>query len=456
MIHKFIINGVRLVLDVHSGALHLVDEVVWDLLDGYFHQPPEKLTMGNAQKHARAEAAEALSEIGQLVGEGALFSEDHLKEFWAPPEHNIIKALCLYLAHDCNLQCRYCFGSRGGCPRSRGLMTPAVGRQAVDFLLASSGPRRYIEIDFFGGEPLLNFSVLQELVMYSREVASRQNKEIKFTLTTNAVLLNKKIGNYLAENGISVIFSLDGRPQVHDRMRIFPDGSGSYTIVVNNIAEFLKSYPDLDYYLRGTFTRYNLDFTSDVLHMADLGFSRISVEPVVAFSDAEHALREEDLPFIDAEYERLTEELLERAKQGQEIDFYHFNIDLEGGPCLPKRLSGCGAGDEYLAVTPEGDLYPCHQFVGRLDYWMGDVRRGIVKNDLRELFRRAHIYNKEGCGDCWAKFYCSGGCRANAQAFRNDIYKSYKLTCHLMKKRLECALYFQVFKNKNRVLMKNL
>jgi len=447
MIHKFMVNGERFVLDVNSGALHLVNGLVWDLLDeDYQRRTREELVARGAPKYSPEETAEALAEIDLLVAEGALFSDDLLKGSWEPPEHGIVKALCLHLAHDCNLSCRYCFGAQGSFAGPRSLMPAEVGRRAVDFLLASSGPRRHVEIDFFGGEPLLNFAVLRELVAYGREKAARANKEIKFTVTTNAVLLNDQVGDYLAENQISVILSLDGRPPVHDRMRVFPNGSGSYATVVNNIARFLEAHPDADYYLRGTFTRANLDFAGDVLHLADLGFDKISVEPVVASPKENYALREEDLPLVFAEYERLAAELVSRARRGREIDFYHFNIDLDGGPCLPRRLRGCGAGGEYLAVTPQGDLYPCHQFVGRPDYWLGDVDRGVVRSDLRAMFRHAHVYNKEGCGECWARFYCSGGCHASAQAFRGDIHKPYRLACLYMQKRLECALYCQALK----------
>jgi len=447
MIHKFTVNGERFVLDVNSGALHLVDGLVWDLLDDDFpRRTRDELVARCAPKYPPDEAAEAIAEIERLVAEGALFSEDLLRGSWELPGDEIVKALCLHLAHDCNLSCRYCFGAQGSFAGPRSLMPAEVGRRAIDFLLASCGPRRHVEIDFFGGEPLLNFSVLRELVAYGRDRAARLGKEIKFTVTTNAVLLTKKTGDYLAENQISVILSLDGRRPVHDRMRVFPGGDGSYDLVVNNISRFLEAHPEVDYYLRGTFTRANLDFAGDVLHLADLGFDKISVEPVVASPEESYALREEDLPLVFAEYERLAAELVSRARRGREIDFYHFNIDLAGGPCLPKRLSGCGAGGEYLAVTPQGDLYPCHQFVGRPDYWLGDVARGVVRSDLRAMFRRAHIYNKEGCSECWARFYCSGGCHASAQAFNGDIHKPYKLACRYMQKRLECALYFQALK----------
>lgn len=446
MIHKFIFDDFRFVLDVNSGALHLVDEVVWDLLEGYPLLQPEKLAARYAGVYSRQEVAEATEEIEQLVQEGLLFTGDPLGGSWEPPGHQIVKALCLHLAHTCNLKCRYCFAGQGAFGESRGLMPLAVGQQAIDFLLSASGPRRHVEVDFFGGEPLLNFSVLEHLVSYGREKASLLGKEIKYTVTTNAMLLNDRIGGYLNDNRVSVILSLDGRREVHDKLRVFPDGSGSYGIVLKNTSHFLNSYPNVDYFLRGTFTRYNLDFASDVLHMVDLGFPKVSVEPVVAFEGEDYALCEEDLPLVYAEYEHLTRELLARFHRGQKVDFYHFDIDLEGGPCLLKRLSGCGAGYEYLAVTYKGDLYPCHQFVGRPEYCMGDVYNGIVRDDLRDLFRHAHVYSKEGCSDCWAKFYCSGGCHANAHASNGSIHKPYQLACRLMQKRLECALYLQARK----------
>jgi len=446
MIHKFIFDGVRLVLDVNSGALHLVDRVVWDLLEEYPGLQREEVAARYADVYSRQEVAEAIEEIEQLVHQGLLFAGDPLGGSWQPPGHRIVKALCLHLAHTCNLKCSYCFAGQGSFGESAGLMPLAVGQQAIDFLLAASGPRRHVEVDFFGGEPLLNFPVLEHLVSYGREKASLLGKEIKYTVTTNAVQLNERIGNYLDDNRISVILSLDGRREVHDKWRVFPDGRGSYEIVANNISRFLDSHPKVDYYLRGTFTRYNLDFASDVLHMSDLGFPKVSVEPVVAFEEEDYAFREEDLPLVCAEYEHLTRELLARSRRGQKVDFYHFNIDLDEGPCLLRRLSGCGAGYEYLAVTYKGDLYPCHQFVGRPEYRMGDVYKGIVRDDLRDLFRHAHVYSKEGCSACWARFYCSGGCHANAHAFNGSIRKPYQLACRLMRKRLECALYLQAMK----------
>jgi len=445
MIHKFSFNGDRLVLDVHSGSLHLVDEIVWDLLDDYQNLGRNELLARHARRYPLAEIEESLAEIELLVKEGVLFSPDSLEDSWEPPRDSVVKALCLNLAHDCNLRCLYCFGSQGDYHGPRELMSEETGKKAIDFLLASSGPRTHVEIDFFGGEPLLNQAVLQGLTAYGRQQAEILNKKMKFTATTNALLLNEKTGNYLAENQISMILSLDGRPQVHDRMRIHPGGKGSFQSVYGNVSRVLKAHPEVDYYIRGTFTRHNLDFAADVLYLADLGFDKISVEPAVITPVEGYALQEKDLPLLYAEYERLAKEMLQRAAKGRKIDFYHFNMDLEGGPCLPKRLTGCGAGHEYLAVTPSGDLYPCHQFAGRQDYWMGDVQRGIVRKDLQELFRQAHIYNKKGCRHCWAKFYCSGGCHANACAANNDIFIPHRLSCELMRKRLEGALYYQAF-----------
>lgn len=443
MIHRFAVNGKKFVLDVNSGALHQVDGLAWELLADFPRPAGGKLPAAPPGGYPPEEVAGALAEIEQLVREGVLFSGDPLDGSWNPPEETVVKALCLHLAHDCNLRCRYCFGAQGAFGGPRGLMPAEVARRAVDFLLRSAGGRRHVEIDFFGGEPLLNLSVLRETVAYGRAQARRAGKEIKFTLTTNAVLLDEKTGDYLTENGISVILSIDGRPQVHDRMRVFPGGRGSYERVAENISRFLAAHPEADYYLRGTFTRKNLDFAADVLHLAGLGFTRLSVEPVVGASPEDCALTEDDLPAVFAEYERLAAELAERAKNGRPVDFYHFNIDLEGGPCLPRRLTGCGAGVEYLAVTPEGDLYPCHQFVGRAAFRMGDVRAGVVREDLRELFRGAHVYAKEECRRCWAKFLCGGGCHAGAAAVNGDIKKPGPLACRIVKKRLECALYYR-------------
>ena len=343
----------------------------------------------------------------------------------------------------CNLRCGYCFAGSGNFGGDRSVMSAEVGRQAIDFLIAHSGARINSEIDFFGGEPLLNFSVVKEIVAYGKQQAALQGKKFKFTLTTNAVLLDESVIAYLNENNISVVLSLDGRPQVHDRMRPDCGGGGSYAQVRPRISRLVESRNNEGYYVRGTYTKLNPDFDADVLHMADLGYRQLSVEPVVGNGE-DYAFTAEDLPALYAAYDRLTEAYLSRKREGRPFNFFHFNVDINHGPCVAKRLSGCGAGHEYFAVTPAGDLYPCHQFVGREEFKMGDVWQGMVKKDLSLKFRRNHIFNKEECSGCWARYYCSGGCHANAQAFHNDITKPYQLGCELQKYRLECALYIQV------------
>jgi len=444
LLHKFIFDGTRIVLDVHSGAVHEVDELAWDLLDGYGQVTEVELIERTRGRYDPVDVAETLEEIKELEQCGLLFSPDPYQGKYTPSNEIVTKALCLHLAHSCNLSCRYCFAGQGRFGGGDQLMPLEIGRAAIDFLIERSGNRKHLEIDFFGGEPLLNFEVLKELVYYGIQRASERGKVFKFTVTTNALLLNREVSQFLNEHEINVVLSLDGRQEVHDRMRPIPGGAGSYERVVSRIKSFVGSQHNRNYIIRGTYTRHNLDFCNDVLHMADLGFKHLSVEPVVAPEGAPYAIRQEDLPAVLAEYEQLTRELLRRREAGEPIDFFHFNIDLEGGPCLPKRLTGCGAGYEYLAVAPNGDLYPCHQFVGRSNYLMGNVLEGRVRPDLVEAFRQAHIYNKEGCAGCWAKFYCSGGCHANAEAANGSIYRPHEQGCSLARKRLECALYLKV------------
>lgn len=446
MLHKFIFDGVRIVLDVHSGAVHVVDELTWELLDRYEQTGRAALEQDLAGQFDAAEIKAAINEIDGLVQAGLLFSPDPYQGHYEPRAEPVIKAMCLHVAHDCNLSCKYCFAGQGHFGGDSGIMSLEVGRRAIDLLLKNSGTRRHIEVDFFGGEPLLNMPLVKDLVPYGRNRAAELGKQIKFTLTTNALLLDREIQDYLYDHNISVVLSLDGRPEIHDTMRTTINGKGSYQIVMPHIQEYVRRNSPGGYYVRGTFTRHNLDFSRDVMHMAELGFKEVSVEPVVAEPEAEYALQEEDLPVIFNEYEKLTRQFLEMYRQGREINFFHFNIDLLGGPCLPKRLSGCGAGQEYVAVTPTGELYPCHQFVGRTEYCLGDVVRGVVNPELVNRFRQAHVYNKEGCADCWAKFYCSGGCHANAEAFNGDILKPFRQGCVLAQKRFECAIYLQVKK----------
>ncbi|MCL5781082.1 MAG: thioether cross-link-forming SCIFF peptide maturase [Firmicutes bacterium] len=444
MIHKFIFDGVRIVLDVHSGAVHVVDELVWDILELYQVKSGEGILQTLTPLYNPEEIEQALAEINTLQEEGLLYSTDPHQEGYRPRRDGVVKALCLHAAHDCNLRCKYCFAGQGQFGGPSGLLSAETGRAAIDFLIDQSGNRKHIEIDFFGGEPLLNFKVIKELVPYGREKAKQAGKEIKFTLTTNGVLLNKEVQQFLLENQMAAVLSLDGRPEVHNAMRPTPAGKGSYDKVLGAFQEYVQQKPPGGYYIRGTYTRHNLDFSQDVLHMAEQGFRDISVEPVVAGNETDYAFREEDLPVLMQEYEKLTRQLLARREAGEPVNFFHFNIDLNGGPCLPKRLSGCGAGYEYLAVTPEGDLYPCHQFVGKPEFLLGHVNEGIKNPDIIETFRQAHIYNKAQCTNCWAKFYCSGGCHANAKAFNDNLLKPYEIGCHLARKRFECAIYLQV------------
>jgi uncharacterized protein len=444
LLHKFIFDGTRIVLDVHSGVVHEVDELAWELLEGYRLVTDSELIDRTRGRYDPEEVAGALKEIKELEQSGLLFSPDPCQGQYAPRGEVVTKALCLHLAHSCNLNCRYCFAGQGRFGGDDQLMPLETGRAAIDFLIERSGGRKHLEIDFFGGEPLLNFNVLKELVFYGQQRAGERGKAFKFTVTTNALLLNREVTQFLNDHKISVVLSLDGRQEVHDAMRPTPGGAGSYEAVKTRIKRFVNSRDNSNYIIRGTFTRHNLDFCSDVLHMAELGFKHLSMEPVVAPKEAGYAIRQEDLPMVLSQYEQLTRELLLRREAGRPLDFFHFNIDLEGGPCLLKRLTGCGAGHEYLAVAPNGDLYPCHQFVGRSEYLMGNVSDGRVEPGLVAAFRRAHVYNKEGCAGCWAKFYCSGGCHANAEAVNGSIYRPQEQGCVLARKRLECALYLKV------------
>ncbi|MEG6617257.1 thioether cross-link-forming SCIFF peptide maturase [Peptococcaceae bacterium 1198_IL3148] len=442
MLHKFEFDGTKLVLDVHSGALHQVDDLTWDLLNDFEVTPKETLLAKYSDKYHPAEVAEVLAEIEQLKAQGLLFSPDPLGGSYHPQE-GVVKALCLHIAHDCNLRCRYCFAGQGPFGGDRSLMSVETGIAALDFLFQQSVGRKHVEVDFFGGEPLMNFGVVKQLVEYGRNKAKELGKEVKFTLTTNAVLLDETVQQYLVDNHISVVLSLDGRDCVHDKMRPTAGNNGSYQRVLKNIKAMVEKNPPGGYYVRGTFTRHNLDFSQDVLHMIEQGFVDISVEPVVASPEDDYAFRPEDLPIIKEEYANLTRHILSMKQQNKPVNFFHFNIDLDGGPCLAKRLSGCGAGHEYMAVTPDGYLYPCHQFVGRPEYKIGHVTDKQLNKEISKMFRNAHIYNKQSCSECWAKYHCSGGCHANAQSFNHDLHKPYQLGCDLAKIRLECALYLK-------------
>lgn len=443
MIHQYKSNGYNIVLDVNSGAIHVVDDLVYDVIElleaGKTEDQVKDALTG---KYEISQLAEALDECRELKESGLLFTEDiyenAIMNFKARP--TVVKALCLHIAHDCNLACRYCFAEEGEYHGRRALMSYEVGKKALDFLIANSGNRRNLEVDFFGGEPLMNWQVVKDLVTYGREQEKLHNKKFRFTLTTNGVLLNDEVMEFCNREMANVVLSIDGRKEVHDYMRPFRKGKGSYDLVLPKFQKFAESRGQTNYYVRGTFTRNNLDFSEDVLHLADLGFRQVSVEPVVAQDTEDYALREEDLPKIFEEYDKLAAEMVRREQEGKGFTFFHFMMDLTGGPCVYKRLSGCGSGTEYLAVTPWGDFYPCHQFVGHEEYLMGNVDEGITRTDIVDEFRCCNVYTKEKCRNCFAKFYCSGGCAANSYNFHGTIQDAYDIGCELQRKRVECAI----------------
>mgnify|MGYP002624877331 CR=1 FL=1 len=440
-IHKFVQGGKFILLDINSGAVHLVDRMIFDIMDHFDGENDQTVRAELADRYSTADLDEALDELHQLIDAQLLFAPD----IDVPPtfkQSGIVKSLCLMVAQDCNLRCKYCFGD-GGSYGARGVMSAEVGRAAVDFIIKKSINRRHCEIDFFGGEPLINFSTVKAVTEYVRAREIETNKIFKLTLTTNGMLLNDGAIDWLNENNISVVLSLDGRKEIHDAMRPDSTGHGSYDRARKNFKRLVDSRNGENYYLRGTYTRRNLDFTDDVLSMHDAGFDVLSVEPVV-LKDSPLGFTEDDLPTIRREYDRLTEAYLERQRQGRGFFFFHFNVDLSNGPCVAKRLSGCGAGHEYFAVDVNGDLYPCHQFVGRAGYRLGSVFDGVDDpRGLQDYFRRSHVLNKPRCRECWARFYCSGGCHANADLFHGDIRQPYEVGCEIQKKRLECAIYVQ-------------
>lgn len=446
MVHQYKNNGYNIILDVNSGSVHVVDDMVYDMIPYYKEKGPEETIRLLSGRYPEAELREGAADLEELTAAGKLYSEDIYEDYIqeiVDAKKPVVKALCLHIAHDCNLACRYCFAEEGEYHGHRALMSYEVGKKALDFLIEHSGSRRNLEVDFFGGEPLLNWQVVKDLVAYGRRQEKIHNKNFRFTLTTNGVLLNDEVQEFVNREMANVVLSIDGRKEVHDHMRPFRNGKGSYDLVLPRFRKLADSRNQEKYYVRGTFTRYNRDFSRDVLHLADLGFRQISVEPVVGTEEEEYALRPEDLPEIFAEYDRLAAEMVRRYGTDEDFTFFHFMLDLTGGPCVAKRLSGCGSGTEYLAVTPWGDLYPCHQFVGEEKYRMGNVDEGIVRTDVREEFRNCNVYSKEKCRDCFARFYCSGGCAANAYKFHGSINEAYEISCELEKKRVECAIMIQ-------------
>ncbi len=442
MVYQYKNNGYNIVLDVNSGAVHIVDDMVYDIIPLYEAYTADEITARLRDRYPAEDIKEAVEELTELKAAGELFTpdeyEDYIDDFKNRPV--VVKALCLHIAHDCNLACRYCFAQEGEYHGHRELMPLETGRAALDFLIRSSGNRRNLEVDFFGGEPTLNFQVVKDLVQYGRSQEKQHNKKFRFTLTTNGILLNDEMMEFANQEMDNVVLSLDGRREINDRMRPFPKGAGSYDLVVPKFLKFAESRHQEKYYVRGTYTHHNLDFSKDVLHLADLGFQQISVEPVVARETDDYAIRGEDLPQLFAEYDILAQEMIRRHQEGKDFNFFHFMIDLAGGPCVAKRLSGCGSGTEYLAVTPWGDLYPCHQFVGNEQFLMGNVWDGVKNTAVRDEFKCCNVYAKDKCRECFARFYCSGGCAANSYNFHGNIRDTYDIGCELQKKRIECAI----------------
>ena len=441
MVHQYKNNGYNIVLDVCSGSVHVVDDMVYDVIALYEELNKEEI-VEKLPQYPKEEILEACEEIEALKEAGQLFTEDVYKEAIIDfkKRKTVVKALCLHIAHDCNLACKYCFAEEGEYHGDRSLMSYEVGKKALDFLIANSGNRVNLEVDFFGGEPLMNFQVVKDLVAYGRSQEEKFNKKFRFTLTTNGMLLNDEVMEFANKEMANVVLSIDGRKEVHDFMRPTRNGKGSYDLIIDKFKKMAELRNQTNYYVRGTFTHHNLDFSNDVLHLADLGFKQISAEPVVAADEEAYAIREEDLPKLFEEYDTLAKEMVKREKAGQGFNFFHFMIDLTGGPCLYKRLSGCGSGTEYLAVTPWGDLYPCHQFVGMEEFKLGNVDVGIEKTDMVDEFKMCNVYAKDKCKDCFARFYCSGGCAANSYNFHGNLLDAYDIGCELERKRVECAI----------------
>lgn len=453
MVHQYKLNGYNIVLDTCSGAVHVVDEVAYDVIEMYPIKSSDEIVSELLEKYRdREDVTEeelrfCIEDVESLVKAKKLYTEDNFESMagtFKERSGNVVKALCLHVAHTCNLNCSYCFASQGKYHGERAIMSYEVGKRALDFLIENSGTRRNLEVDFFGGEPLMNWDVVKDLVKYARSVEKEHNKNFRFTLTTNGMLIDDDVIEFANKEMSNVVLSLDGRKEIHDLTRVDYAGNGSYDRIVPKFKELVDSRGGQGYYMRGTFTHANPDFTKDVFHMADLGFTELSMEPVVSAPDDPMALTPEDLEVVKEQYEILAKEMIKRDREGRGFTFYHYMIDLTAGPCIYKRISGCGSGTEYMAVTPWGDLYPCHQFVGEEEYKLGDIWNGVTNDNLREEFRSCNAYAREDCKDCWAKLYCSGGCAANAYHATGTIRGIYKPGCELFKKRIECAIMIKV------------
>ena len=450
MIHKYKSGDYNIVLDVNSGGVHVVDALTYDMLDNIAPPLadvcPEEVVTKLSRFYNRAEILSCYDEIVEAEKAGILFAPDEYEQYAKFAVASPVKSMCLNIAHDCNLRCQYCFAATGDFGEGRKLMTLETGKKAVDFLLQHSGDRKNLEMDFFGGEPLMNFSVVKQIVTYARSQEAAYGKKFRFTITTNGMLLDDEKIDFINQEMSNVVLSVDGRKEINDTMRKRLDGSGSYDRILPLYQKLVRQRGEKEYYVRGTYTKYNLDFSEDVFALLDAGFDQISIEPVVAAAEKPYAITEADLPQIFQEYERLMQRMLDYEATGKKFNFFHFMIDLDQGPCAIKRLRGCGCGNEYVAITPDGDIYPCHQFVGEAAYKMGNVDDETFDQEMKKDFAKAHIYNKPDCRQCWAKFYCSGGCCANNYQYAGDIHKAYKISCEIEKKRLECAIALKVMR----------
>lgn len=455
MVHCYKLGGLNIVLDTYSGSVHVVDELAYDIVEMFEEKTTDEIVAALLAKYpdradvTENEIRECCAQVEQLKEQGQLFTEDtyadkagQLKQRSA----GVIKALCLHVAHTCNLNCSYCFASQGKYHGERAIMSFEVGKAALDFLIAHSGTRHNLEVDFFGGEPLMNFDVVKKLVAYARSIEKAVGKNFRFTLTTNGMLINDDVIDFANREMSNVVLSLDGRKEVHDRFRVDYAGKGSWERIVPKFQKLVQERGNKNYYMRGTFTHANPDFLKDIQQMLDLGFTELSMEPVVCAADDPSALTQEDLPIVLEQYEKLAELMIQRRREGRPFTFYHYMIDLKGGPCIYKRISGCGSGTEYMAVTPWGDLYPCHQFVGEEKFRLGDVWNGVTNTQCQDEFAACNVYARPECADCWAKLYCSGGCAANAYHATGSVTGVYKYGCELFRKRMECAIMVEALK----------
>lgn len=452
MIHAYKMNGYNIILDQNSGCVHSVDEATYDIITMYESKSRDEIKSYILDKYKNQDDVTpeeidlCFEDIEALIKDGRLFAKDTFEAEAVnfKRRQGVVKAICLHVAHDCNLACKYCFAGKGEYDGPKGLMSFETGKRALDFLIEQSGTRRNLEVDFFGGEPLLNWEVCKKLVAYGREQEKKHNKNFRFTLTTNGLLINDDVIDFCNKEMANVVLSLDGRKITNDAMRVSANGTGSYDLIVDKFKKLASSRNQKDYYMRGTYTHNNLDFASDIIHMADLGFKELSIEPVVSDPGEPYALKNEDLPLLKEQYQILADEMLRRYRKGDGFTFYHYMIDLDAGPCIVKRVSGCGVGTEYLAVTPSGELYPCHQFVGDEKFLLGDIWKGITNKEVIEQFEGCNVYSHKECKDCFAKLYCSGGCAANAYHTTGSVNGIYEFGCELHRKRIECAIMLKV------------